>query len=221
MESRDNARRLNRRAEWHSRANPLSAARYQLQLRHQVCHPRRQSWTACGGRRPFLAPDEARRRECGGYPKARWVHIEQGIKYLRGIPGKPQRGHGPGSCGQVSYSWSLVTWWCNDVSVLTKSAFLLSWCDGYWQESKNTSTKVLPRFNNIADGVQLIRNTCLHGGQTFSGQDSHNDKWSTVVRQHKYYIGESMCAGGFSMDVSRILVVSKIYHVPLCTRELL
>ncbi|KAE8343326.1 hypothetical protein BDV24DRAFT_161763 [Aspergillus arachidicola] len=101
--------------------------------------------------------------KCGGYPKARRVHIEQGIKYLRGVPGKPQRGPGPGSCGQVSCSWSSAIWWCND----------------------NTFTKVLPSFNNIADGAQLIKNTCLHGGQMFSGQDSHNDKWSTIVRWHK------------------------------------
>ncbi|OGM44221.1 hypothetical protein ABOM_007724 [Aspergillus bombycis] len=99
---------------------------------------------------------------CGGFPKARKTQIKQGIEYLRGVPGKPQRGPGPGSCGQVSCSWSSAIWWCND----------------------NTFTKVLPSFNNIADGAQLILNTCLQGGQTFSGQDSHNDKWSTIVRSH-------------------------------------
>ncbi|KAE8369302.1 hypothetical protein BDV27DRAFT_165833 [Aspergillus caelatus] len=100
---------------------------------------------------------------CGKFPSAYQSDIDQGIKYLRSVPGKPQRGPGPGSCGQVSCSWSSAIWWCND----------------------NTFTKVLPSFNNIADGAQLIKNTCLHGGQTFSGQDFHNDKWNTIVRFHK------------------------------------
>ncbi|KAB8207741.1 hypothetical protein P875_00117052 [Aspergillus parasiticus SU-1] len=100
---------------------------------------------------------------CGKFPSAYQSDIDQGIKYLRTVPGKPQRGPGPGSCGQVSCSWSSAIWWCND----------------------NTFTKVLPSFNNIADGAQLIKNTCLHGGQTFSGQDFHDDKWNTIVRFHK------------------------------------
>ncbi|GAB1198684.1 hypothetical protein APSETT444_008012 [Aspergillus pseudonomiae] len=83
---------------------------------------------------------------CGKFPSAYANNIDQGIKYLRSVPGQPQRGPGPGSCGQ------------------------------------NTFTKVLPSFNNIADGAQLIKNTCLRGGQTFSGQDFHDDKWNTIVR---------------------------------------
>ena len=53
---------------------------------------------------------------CGKFPFAHQSDIDQGIKYLRSVPGKSQRGPGPGSCGQVSCSWSSAIWWCNDVS---------------------------------------------------------------------------------------------------------
>lgn len=44
--------------------------------------------------------------------------IQQGISYLRGVPGQPQRGPGPGSCGRVSCSYQCAIWWCNDVSLI-------------------------------------------------------------------------------------------------------
>lgn len=42
---------------------------------------------------------------------------EDGIKYLKGVPGKPVNGPGPGQCGRVSCSWRTAIIWCNDVSV--------------------------------------------------------------------------------------------------------
>lgn len=45
--------------------------------------------------------------------------IIQGIKYLKGVPGKPTNGPGPGNCGRVSCSEGSAIYWCNDVSAVT------------------------------------------------------------------------------------------------------
>lgn len=50
---------------------------------------------------------------------ARVDKIQDGIKYLRGVTGKPSMGPGPGNCGRVSCSWNAAIYWCNDVSTLT------------------------------------------------------------------------------------------------------
>lgn len=42
--------------------------------------------------------------------------IVEGISYLRGVPGSPSNGPGPGNCGRVSCSYESAIWWCNDVS---------------------------------------------------------------------------------------------------------
>ena len=42
--------------------------------------------------------------------------ILDGIKYLRGVPGQPKTGPGPGNCGRVSCSYNSAIYWCNDVS---------------------------------------------------------------------------------------------------------
>ena len=42
--------------------------------------------------------------------------IENGVNYLRGVPGAPANGPGPGNCGRVSCSHDSAIWWCNDVS---------------------------------------------------------------------------------------------------------
>ena len=47
---------------------------------------------------------------------AREEYIKEGIRYLRGISGKPSLGPGPASCGRVSCSHGAAIWWCNDVS---------------------------------------------------------------------------------------------------------
>lgn len=55
----------------------------------------------------------------------RWAQIHafvirDGIRYLRGVKGKPNMGPGPGNCGRVSCSYSSAIYWCNDVSVYSK-----------------------------------------------------------------------------------------------------
>lgn len=46
----------------------------------------------------------------------RHIIVDEGIPYLRSVPGKPGASPGPGLCGQVSCSWGSAIWWCNDVS---------------------------------------------------------------------------------------------------------
>lgn len=41
--------------------------------------------------------------------------ILEGIKYLRGVPGQPKGGPGPGNCARVSCSYNSAIYWCNDV----------------------------------------------------------------------------------------------------------
>lgn len=76
---------------------------------------------------------------CGKFPSAYQSDIDKGIKYLRTVPGKPQRGPGPGSCGQVSCSWSSAIWWCNDVSTSRLRSYLqqhiLTWIKEYLYQS--------------------------------------------------------------------------------------
>ncbi|KAK7947905.1 uncharacterized protein PG986_008791 [Apiospora aurea] len=42
---------------------------------------------------------------------------DEGIAYLRRVPGSPSAGPGPGNCGRVSCSNDCAIWWCNDVSL--------------------------------------------------------------------------------------------------------
>ncbi|KAF7717462.1 Uncharacterized protein PECH_000489 [Penicillium ucsense] len=98
---------------------------------------------------------------CNIFNGARQADITNGIKYLRGVSGQPTAGPGPGNCARVSCSYAAAIWWCND----------------------NTFTKVLPGFYNIADGAQVLKNQCwTGGGQKFSGQLFHDDKWNVIVR---------------------------------------
>ncbi|PIG84669.1 hypothetical protein AARAC_001976 [Aspergillus arachidicola] len=99
---------------------------------------------------------QAGRHQVQQLPKARRGDIEAGIKPLRGVSGHPSNGPGPGNCGRLSCSWGAAIWWCNDMRL-------------------NTFTKVLPSFNNIADGAQVILNNCQRGGVKLSGQDFHSD----------------------------------------------
>ncbi|KAI9776480.1 MAG: hypothetical protein M1816_005253 [Peltula sp. TS41687] len=49
--------------------------------------------------------------------------------------------------------------------------------------SRNKFTKVLPSFNNIADGAQVILNGCEDKSKSsVSGQLFHSDKWNVIVR---------------------------------------
>lgn len=42
--------------------------------------------------------------------------IEAGVRYLRGVSGKPRLGAGPGACSRVSCSYNSAIFICNDVS---------------------------------------------------------------------------------------------------------
>ncbi|EFE37692.1 hypothetical protein TRV_07655 [Trichophyton verrucosum HKI 0517] len=97
---------------------------------------------------------------CGRQRECSRKRIEEGIAYLYRVPGRPTNGPGPGNCGRVSCSYDSAIWWCND----------------------NTFTKVLPGFYNVAEGAQLILNTCNPGGSYVSGQDFHDDKWNVIVQ---------------------------------------
>jgi hypothetical protein len=46
--------------------------------------------------------------------------IEQGIKYLRGVPGQPSLSPAPKNCGRVSCAYECAIWWCNDVSQISR-----------------------------------------------------------------------------------------------------
>ena len=47
--------------------------------------------------------------------EAKIPYIKIGIEYLRGVPGKPASGPGPGNCGRVSCWGESAIYWCNDV----------------------------------------------------------------------------------------------------------
>ncbi|KAK4215168.1 hypothetical protein QBC37DRAFT_398927 [Rhypophila decipiens] len=55
---------------------------------------------------------------CGPQPgidgRASKSAIEDGIYYLRQVPGHPWMRSGPRACAQVSCSWNSGIWWCND-----------------------------------------------------------------------------------------------------------
>ncbi|KAF6795050.1 hypothetical protein CSOJ01_13509 [Colletotrichum sojae] len=98
-----------------------------------------------------------------GNVKAWW----EGIKYLEKVPGRPVNGPGPGQCGRVSCSYNTQIWWCNDVSVDTK-------------------TKTLSTFRHIANGAQAAYNDCTdweYFSYFSSGQAFHKrDNWNVIVR---------------------------------------
>lgn len=52
---------------------------------------------------------------CNEFPSASAQRIRDGITYLKGVPGKPSNGPGPGTCGRVSCSYDSAIYWCNDV----------------------------------------------------------------------------------------------------------
>ncbi|KGO38353.1 hypothetical protein PEX1_068910 [Penicillium expansum] len=98
---------------------------------------------------------------CNNYDQAISSRIKEGIRYLRGVNGKPSNGPGPGNCGRVSCSYNSAIWWCND----------------------NTSPKTLGGFNNIADSAQVIINQCGPTEVYVSGEENHGDKWRGIVRR--------------------------------------
>ena len=54
----------------------------------------------------------------GRWAEADYMRVNEGIRYLRRIGGRPTNGAGPGNCGRVSCSYDAAIYWCNDVSHL-------------------------------------------------------------------------------------------------------
>ncbi|KAL4807454.1 hypothetical protein BDV18DRAFT_167982 [Aspergillus unguis] len=91
-----------------------------------------------------------------------WVGpAEDGIEHLRQFKLPP--GLKGNTCKKVSCSGNTAISWCNDRSTL----------------------RVLPSFNNIADGAQVILNKCKGKLNTVGGWLGHNDDWRVFVDQAK------------------------------------
>ncbi|KAF6821777.1 hypothetical protein CMUS01_11340 [Colletotrichum musicola] len=56
---------------------------------------------------------------CDNFEKTEQKRINEGVKYLRRIKGRPQLSAGPQECGRVSCAYNAAIWWCNDVSSLS------------------------------------------------------------------------------------------------------
>ncbi|KAL2801847.1 hypothetical protein BJX63DRAFT_146361 [Aspergillus granulosus] len=89
-------------------------------------------------------------------------HIHDGIRYLRKVKGQPV--NDPGQCGRVSCSGNSAIWWCN---------------------LDPDHRKVLPSFNNIADGAQVIADNCRRGPNRVRGKLGHRDRWQVIVQHAK------------------------------------
>ncbi|OAQ60323.1 hypothetical protein VFPPC_10740 [Pochonia chlamydosporia 170] len=103
---------------------------------------------------------QKRNVHCGNWPLADKGRIQEGIHYLRGVPGAPRNGPGPGNCGRVSCSHNSAIWWCND----------------------NTTPKTLDNWHWIANSAQHIINTCGPSVGSVSGQNFEDGNWNTIVR---------------------------------------
>ncbi|KAL4962766.1 uncharacterized protein BDV14DRAFT_99136 [Aspergillus stella-maris] len=102
---------------------------------------------------------------CRKWSNARYKPISNGIKYLRGVSGRPVAGPGPGNCARVSCSYDSAIWWCNDAK----------------------ESKTLNSFGSIADGAQYVLNNCVlpSTGGTYppvNGQVFHKTHWNVIVR---------------------------------------
>ncbi|KAL0936075.1 uncharacterized protein CTRU02_208290 [Colletotrichum truncatum] len=88
---------------------------------------------------------------------------QEGISYLRRVPGKPVGGPGPGECGRVSCSWNTGIWWCND----------------------DDKEKTLESFRDIADGAQAGYLECTdtrYHEVWANGRMTHKtDNWNVIV----------------------------------------
>ncbi|UNI17267.1 hypothetical protein JDV02_003624 [Purpureocillium takamizusanense] len=106
----------------------------------------------------------------GYFCRRRWgdalaSEIRIGIRYLRGVHGRPTNGPGWGTCSRVSCSWNSAIWWCND----------------------NKEAKTLGSFGDIADGAQWVLDHCskrqyeASNNIVTSGQVFHKDNWNVIV----------------------------------------
>lgn len=122
--------------------------------------------------------------KCFNQPQsASTAPIDQGIKYLRGVPGRPVlgpgNGPGKGRCVIPSCSYKSAILWCNDVSSLdsnTSQGLLIM---------QNTHTVRLDSYDAIANAARVITNACtrVYSGQSVTnGQRFHGNKQNVVVR---------------------------------------
>ncbi|KAJ4418566.1 hypothetical protein N0V85_001399 [Neurospora sp. IMI 360204] len=51
---------------------------------------------------------------CNVFDYAQRTATTKGIEYLKGVPGAPANGPGPGNCGRVSCAYESAIYWCND-----------------------------------------------------------------------------------------------------------
>ncbi|KAL4972763.1 hypothetical protein BDW66DRAFT_154406 [Aspergillus desertorum] len=93
----------------------------------------------------------------GNYGDADGDQIRAGIKYLRKFKLPP--GLKGESCRVVSCSWNSAIRWCNDRPTL----------------------RILPSFDNIADGAQVILDWCQKNWKDVGGVLDHYDDWRVFV----------------------------------------
>ncbi|KAL4812129.1 hypothetical protein BDW67DRAFT_178980 [Aspergillus spinulosporus] len=92
-----------------------------------------------------------------GYAKT--DKIDDGISYLRKFKLPP--GLEGNTCKMVSCSHNSAISWCNDLPTL----------------------RVLPSFDNIADGAQVISNWCQENWEDVGGVLDHEDHWRVLVNK--------------------------------------
>ncbi|KAL5046496.1 hypothetical protein BDW71DRAFT_207289 [Aspergillus fruticulosus] len=119
-----------------------------------------EDWNSVNHSSPNLEPRSQRPPllNChGNNGDADGKRIRAGIRYLRkfklppGLKGK--------TCKVVSCSWDSAIRWCNDRPTL----------------------RILPSFDNIADGAQLILDWCQRNWKDVGGVLDHYDDWRVFV----------------------------------------
>ncbi|KAG5912838.1 hypothetical protein E4U42_001780 [Claviceps africana] len=90
-------------------------------------------------------------------------HVNEGIAYLNGLPGKVTIGPGPGMCSRVSCSYRTSIWWCND----------------------NDVDFELDSYADITYGAGAILDKCARGymRSIVKGQAFMPGKWNVVIRR--------------------------------------
>ncbi|UNI21264.1 hypothetical protein JDV02_007269 [Purpureocillium takamizusanense] len=104
-----------------------------------------------------------------GYGHAIKRRIQQGIRYLHGVHGRPHHEAGPEECGRVSCSYNSAIWWCNN----------------------NRDRLQLSSFQDIADGAQRVLNICpaeyrvTHGDSVAGAAYHPRNNWLVIVRKNE------------------------------------
>lgn len=117
----------------------------------------------CGGRNGYAKIDK----------------INDGISYLRKFKLPP--GLEANTCQMVSCSYDSAISWCNDVSNRSSLCSTISTLT----LDKLPTLRVLPSFDNIADGAQVILNWCQADWDDVGGVLGHPDSWRVFVDKEK------------------------------------